>query len=48
MKGDIETPNIEEDIYEKMVFSAATLNDVVPQSTEIVLQFGEGIEDVEF
>jgi hypothetical protein len=51
MKGDIKTPNIEENLYERIVFSVATLhlsNDDVPQSTEIVLQFGEGIENVEF
>ena len=54
MKGDIKPPNIEEDLYERIVFSAARpatphlSNDVVPQSTEIVLQFREGIENVEF
>ena len=51
MKADIKTPDIEEDLYERIVFSAGTLhlsNDVVPQSTEIVLQFREGIENVEF
>ena len=51
MKGDIKTPNIVEDLYERIVFSAATLhlsNDVVPQSTEIVLRFGEGVANVEF
>jgi len=50
MKGGIKTPNIEEDLYERIVYSAAPphlSNDIVPQSTEIVLQFREGIENVE-
>ena len=54
MKGDIKTPNIGKDLHERIVFSdarPATLhltNDVIPQSTEIVLQLREGIENVEF
>ena len=50
MKGGIKIPNIAEDVFERTAFSMASLplNDVVPQSTEIVLQFGEGIVNVEF
>jgi hypothetical protein len=52
MKGGTKTPNIAEDLYERISFSAATLlrfsNDFIPQSTEFVLQFGEGIANVEF
>jgi hypothetical protein len=51
MKGDIKTPNIEENLYERIAFIVVTRhlsNDVVPQSTETVLQFGEGIANVEF
>ena len=51
MKGDIKTLDIEEDLHERIVLSTAILhlsNDVVPQSTEIVLEFRDGIENVEF
>jgi hypothetical protein len=44
-------PNLDEDLDERVIISPAVLrllNNQVPQITELVLQFREGIENVEF